>query len=60
MKCRRVKPKPWEVRRKRTVLGLGHENGSSSVGFGAAGESAMFLQSGQSFCKKKRKTEEDF
>lgn len=59
MKCRRVKPNPWEVRSKRTVLGLGHENGSSSVGFCAAGESAKFLHSGQSFCKK-RKVEEEF
>ncbi len=48
MKWRRVKPNPWEVRRKRTVLGLGHEN-SSSVGYCAEGESAMLLQSGDSF-----------
>lgn len=50
MKCRSVKPKPWEVRRKRTVLGRGQENGSSSVGGCAAAESAMILQSGDSFC----------
>lgn len=50
MKWRRVKPKPWEVRRKSTVLGLGHEN-SSSVWYCAAGESGKLLQSGDSFYK---------
>lgn len=30
MKWRRVKPKPWEVRRRWIVLGPGHEKGSSS------------------------------
>lgn len=30
MKCRRVKPKPWEVRRRCSVLGPGQEKGSSS------------------------------
>lgn len=52
MKWRRVKPNPWEVRRKRTVLGLGHENASSSVGYCAAGESAGLLHSGDSFYTK--------
>ena len=39
MKWRRVKPKPWEVRRRRTVLGPGHEKGSSSAEYneGSAG-----------------------
>ncbi len=54
MKWRSVKPNPWEVRRKSTVLGLGHEN-SSSAGYPAAGESAMPLQSGDSFCARWKK-----
>jgi len=53
MKCRRVKPNPWEVRRKRTVLGRGHENGSSSVGYCAPGDSAELLHSGDSFCTER-------
>ena len=59
MKWRRVKPKPWEVRRKSTVLGLGHEN-SSSVWYCAAGESGKLLQSGDSFynmTKEEKRTE---
>lgn len=53
MKCRRVKPKPWEVRRKCTVFGLGHENASSSVGYCPTRESAKLLHSGESFCREK-------
>lgn len=36
MKCRKVNPNPWDVRRKSRVLGLCHANGSSSVAKGSA------------------------
>lgn len=52
MKWRKVNPNPWEVRRKSTVLGLGHEN-SSSVGYCTAGEPAEVLHSGDSFYTKR-------
>lgn len=42
------------MRRKRTVFGLGHENGSSSVGYCPEGESAKPLHSGESFCTKRK------
>lgn len=56
MKWRRVKPNPWEVRRKSTVLGLGHAN-SSSVGYCAAAESAKPLHSGDSFYTTRQRKE---
>lgn len=48
MKCRSVKPKPCEVRRRRSVLGPGQEKGSSS-GPGEA-VAAVSLWSRPSFC----------
>lgn len=49
MKWRSVKPNPWAVRRRSTVLGLGQEN-SSSVSYGPAGEPAKLPHSVDSFC----------
>lgn len=54
MKCRSVKPNPWDVRHKRTVFGLGHENGSSSAEYCAAEKSAMLLHSVESLWKKEK------
>lgn len=54
MKWRSVKPNPWAVRRRSTVLGLGQEN-SSSVAYGPAGEPAKLPHSGDSFCTKGKK-----
>lgn len=53
MKWRRVNPNPWEVRRKSTVLGLGHEN-SSSVGYCTVGEPAKPPRSAGSFYTKRK------
>lgn len=49
MKCRSVKPNPWEVRRKCTVFGLGHEKASSSGEKGPPRASAKILHSADSF-----------
>lgn len=54
MKCRKVKPNPWDVRHKRTVLGLGQANGSSSVEYCTAGQSAKLWPSGESFYQQKK------
>lgn len=54
MKWRSVKPNPWAVRRRSTVLGLGQEN-SSSVSYGPVGEPAKLPHSGDSFCTEGKK-----
>lgn len=50
-KCRSVKPNPCDVRRRNTVLGLGHEKGSSSL-------CSRCLHSAKSFWAKKKRVNE--
>lgn len=54
MKCRSVKPKPWEVRRRWSVFGPGHEKGSSSAPGEAVVDASLWLR--PSFCLAWRKT----
>ena len=48
MKWRSVKPKPWEVRRRWSVLGPGHEKGSSSAPGDAVADASLWSR--PSFC----------